>query len=125
MRLTWLGITSVLLMQLFLLMLFSLLPGMPWDVSGLRPHAFGLRVLMCALAADKSHQCLRQHFRFRQHQHDLPQGCAWCLPTALHKTGCCPARAPGHACRRGSAWADECGQVESALLEVNAQRLGC
>ena len=45
MRFTWLGITSVLLMQLFLLMLFSLLPGMPWDVSGLRPHAFGLRVV--------------------------------------------------------------------------------
>lgn len=45
MRFSWLGITSVLLMQLFLLLLFSLLPGMPWDVSGLRPHALGLRVV--------------------------------------------------------------------------------
>ena len=44
-RLTWLGITSVLLMQLFLLTLFSLLQGMAWDVSDLRPHAFVLGVV--------------------------------------------------------------------------------
>ena len=67
MRFTWLGITSVLLMQLFLLMLFSLLPGMPWDFQASTPCIWAACCLMCALAADKSHQCLRQHLRFRQH----------------------------------------------------------
>jgi len=44
-RFTWLGITSVLLMQLLLLTLFSRLPGMPWEVSGLGPHEFLLGVV--------------------------------------------------------------------------------
>ena len=44
-RFTWLGITSIVLMQLFLLTLFSRLPGMPWEVSGLRPHEFVLSVV--------------------------------------------------------------------------------
>ena len=42
MRFTWLGVTSVALMQLFFLTLFSRLPGMPWATSGLRPHEFVL-----------------------------------------------------------------------------------
>ena len=49
-RVTWLGITSVLLMQLFLLTLFSLLQGMAWDVSDLRPHAF---VGCCLISVDE------------------------------------------------------------------------
>lgn len=43
-RITCYGIISVLLMQLVLLALFSFLPGMPWDVSDLRPHEFVLSV---------------------------------------------------------------------------------
>ena len=46
-RFTWLGITSVLLVQLFLLTLFSQWPGMPWDASDLSPHGFVLSVVQC------------------------------------------------------------------------------
>lgn len=44
-RITFYGVVSVLLMQLVFLALFSFLPGMPWDVSGLSPHEFVLSVL--------------------------------------------------------------------------------
>ena len=44
-RFTWLGIASVVLVQLFVLTLFSRLSGMPWEVSGLRLHAFVLSVV--------------------------------------------------------------------------------
>ena len=44
-RITFYGVVSVLLMQLVFLALFSFLPGMPWDISGLGPHEFVLSVL--------------------------------------------------------------------------------
>ena len=44
-RFTVLGIASVVLLQLFLFSLFSRLPGMPWEVSGLRPYAAVLNVV--------------------------------------------------------------------------------
>ena len=44
-RFIWLGIASIVLMQLLLLTLFSRLPGMPWEVSDLRPHEFVLSVV--------------------------------------------------------------------------------
>ena len=45
MRITWLGIASVVVMQLVLLGLFSCLPGMPWDASGLPSHALALSMV--------------------------------------------------------------------------------
>ncbi len=45
-RFTWLGIASVVIAQLFLFHLFSRLPGMPWEISSLKPFENVLNVVL-------------------------------------------------------------------------------